>query len=124
MVILIHAGYVKGHKLVEEWSPNNVVNFILACRRQGGIPMFMTHFAGMRFKYDSSNAVLSKCWGGSGEEISRYFYKVPEKDVETIEEGTGDWRKLMLEYAPEKMPEAEKYGIYIKGFKLPKIIVK
>ena len=119
---MIKAGFVRGHKLVEEWNPERVKNFILACRRQGGIPMFVTHFAGMPFKFDSSRAVLSKCWGGSGPEISRYFYKVPEKDVELIEESTGDWRKLLSKYSPQSLPEAEKYGIYIKGFKLPRFI--
>ena len=122
---VVRAGLVKGHLGIEEWNPENVVKFILACRRQEGIPTFTTRFAGARFKFDSTNAVLAKCWGGKKEEISTYFYKVPEEDLKLIEESVGDWRKLLDKYGTEaQKSEAERYGIYLKGFKLPRIIVK
>ena len=119
--MVIKAGLIRGHGMVEEWKPEAVTDFILVCRRQKGIPTFTTQFAGKRFEFDSSNAVLVKCWGGDGPEISRYFYKVPKEDIEIIEESVGDWRKLLAKYSPESLPEAERYGIYIKGFKLPRI---
>mgnify|MGYP000353679636 CR=1 FL=1 len=95
----------------EEWNKENVVSFIMFCRSMEGIPHFVS----------GKPKVLARCWGGRGPEISRYFKNVPEEDFKLIKESFGDWRKLLKKYAPEKLYEAERYGIYIPGFKLPKI---
>ena len=106
---------------IEEWNKENVVSFIMFCRRMEGIPQFVSRFAGRKLTMGGKPAVLARCWGGRGPEFSRYFKNVPEEDFKLIEESVGDWRKLLEKYAPEKLYEAKKYGIYIPGFKLPKI---
>mgnify|MGYP000144318727 CR=1 FL=1 len=101
---------------LDSWK--NVTKFILACRRDEGIPMFKTRFAGQRF---IGNGVLAICWGGHDKVGSVLFTNVPKEDLELIEESIGDWRKLLRKYGtPEELEEAESYGIYLKGYKLPK----
>ncbi|HEX68392.1 MAG TPA: hypothetical protein ENG13_04940 [bacterium] len=101
-------------------SWRDVKKFILACRRDEGIPMFKTRFAGQRFW---GNGVLAVCWGGHDNVESKFFYGVPKEDLELIEESIGDWRKLLRKYGtPEELEEAESYGIYLKGYKLPRIV--
>jgi hypothetical protein len=111
------------HLPFEEWEPRKVVEWILACRKDEGIPMFKSRFAGVPFKIDKENAVMSICWAGHDGVGSIMFKNVPESDLKLIEEGVGDWRKLITKYGSSKeIEEAESYGIYIKGYKLPRII--
>ena len=67
--------------------------------------------------------VLMVCWGGH-DNVGAYFFKdVPPREVEELEENVGDWRNLLEKYGtPEEIREAESYGVYIKGFRLPKIV--
>ncbi len=104
------------------WNKKDVVKFILACRRDEGIPMFVTRFAGKPLKVDGKGIAIAKCWGGRGTIEGTYFFDIPKEDYEMLEENIGDWRKLLEKYGTsEQIREAESYGIYLKGFKLPKI---
>jgi len=118
----VKAGFVYGHMPIEDWK--NVADWIVACRKQGGLPLFQTHFAGFRWKIDNKNAVRAVCYAGEGEEMSRYFYNVPEEDIKMIEEKTGDWYYILQKYAPEKLEEAKKYPLILKGIHIPKVLVK
>jgi len=64
---------------VKEWNAENITKFILACRKQEGIPIFMTHYAGVHFKHNAENAALGKCFAGRGPEMTTWFKGVPEK---------------------------------------------
>ncbi len=105
------------------WNRENVVKAILECRRDEGIPVFKTKYAGKRFEIGGKPAVLMVCWGGH-DNVGAYFFKdVPPREVEELEENVGDWRNLLEKYGtPEEIREAESYGVYIKGFRLPKIV--
>ena len=106
-----------------KWTPNNIKKFILACRRDEGIPMFRSKYAGISLTVNNKPAVIAVCWAGRGEtENSELFTEVTKDDTELIERNTGDWRLLLNKYGTkDEIKEAEKYGIYIKGYRLPKI---
>jgi len=105
-------------EMIEEWKPEKVVDFILACRRDEGIPVFVTRFGKVRL-----GGVLAKCMFGHDGVKSRFFINVPAKEIENLEKSVGDWRVLINKYGkPREIEEAFKYGIHIKGFKLPKIV--
>ncbi|MHA1866363.1 MAG: hypothetical protein ACTSWZ_07645 [Candidatus Heimdallarchaeaceae archaeon] len=107
----------------EKWEPRKVVDWIIACRRDEGIPMFKTKFARLPFKVGGEPATMAICWSGHDGVPSVMFTHVPKNDLKLIEEGFGDWRKILTKYGTKRdIEEAEKYGIYIKGFKLPKIV--
>ena len=106
----------------EEWEPRKVVDWIVECRRDEGIPMFKTKFAGLHFKVDTEPAVMAICWGGHNGAPTVMFTNVPRNDLKLIEEGIGDWRRLILKYGTRlDIEEAERYGIYLKGSRLPRI---
>jgi len=121
---IIEAGLVEGHLPFEQWNKKNLVDWVLACRKQGGYPMFISRFAGKKWKFKGTNAVQGKCFAGEGPEISVYFVGVPDEDEKLINEGTQDWVKLMKKYAPDKLKEAEKYPLIIKSGRIPRVIVK
>ena len=71
----------------------------------------------------ANNIITHNCWAGRDGVGMAMFKNVKEEDIKLIEEGTGDWRKLIEKYGSrEDVEKAESYGIYIKGFKLPRII--
>jgi len=103
----------------EKWSPKNVVNWIVACRADKGIPIFKTRYAGVKFSVRNEPAVLGVCWGGEDTAPSILFTDVPEEDLKLIEEGIGDWKRLIEKYGTEKEKrEVFKYGVRLK--ELPK----
>jgi len=113
---------IRIHLLREKWSPRSVVKYIIACRRDEGVPMFFTKFAGIPFKIEDKPAVMVKCWAGFGRVESIVFTDVPHEEVLLIEERIGDWRMLLERFGtPEEKMEAYKYGIYIEGWRLPRI---
>lgn len=113
---------IESYPKYEEWEAKKVVNWILKCRKDEGIPMFKTKFAGLHFKVDSEPAVMAICWGGHDGVPSVIFTKVSKEDLEIIEEGIGDWRKILEKHGTKyDIEEAERYGIYLKGHKLPRI---
>jgi hypothetical protein len=91
-----------------EWTPKNVTDAIMSCRAQGGVPIFMTKYAGEPFESPGLRGkfVMFKCWGGTGPEISRLFYGVPEEDFRMMEERVGDWKWLQEKYGPKPEPVA------------------
>ncbi len=110
----------------KEWNRENVKNFIVACRKDEGIPMFKTRYAGGRIKVGDKNSVIGICWGGYNRfPNSVVFVNVPDEDIEFLERGTGDWLRLMERFDLKKeLKEAKRHGIRIKGFRLPKILRK
>lgn len=104
-----------------KWSREAVVDFIMRCRRDEGIPMFIPDMTGLELMYEGRPAVMAKCWAGRGTAPdSMVFVDVPREDVEFIRAGRSDWRRLLTRFAPEKMAEASRYGIYIHGYRIPR----
>ena len=105
----------------EKWTPSAVRDFILACRRDKGIPMFKTKYAGIPLKIDHSPVAIAICWAGEDFVDSKVFTDVPKEDLHLLEEGFGDWKRLLRKYGTEKeFEEANKYGIYIRSANLPR----
>ena len=111
------------HLPEKEWNKRDVIRYILGCRETEGLPIFKTKFAGLQLKADKGNAVLFICWGGrETEEPSVVFTNVPREDINFLEEGYSDWKRLLDKWAtPEEKAKAMSGGIYLKGWKLPKI---
>ena len=107
---------------VRKWSRESVVDFILECRRDEGLPMFVPDIGDVELTYKGKPAVLAKCWAGHGRAPdSVVFVDVPEEDVSFIKAGKSDWRRLLNRFAPEKMAEATRHGIYVHGYRIPRI---
>jgi len=105
----------------EKWTPSAVRDFILACRRDKGIPMFKTKYAGIPLEIDHSPVAIAICWAGEDFVDSKVFTDVPKEDLHLLEEGFGDWKRLLRKYGTEKeFEEANKYGIYIRSANLPR----
>ncbi|MBW2672721.1 MAG: hypothetical protein JRD89_04785 [Deltaproteobacteria bacterium] len=90
------------HGIRYKWEKDAVVDFILSCREQGGIPIFKTRFANVSLGVDGKPAVLAVCWGGMGPELSRVFTDVPSEIREEMEKRASDWLWLLERYAPQK----------------------
>jgi len=106
----------------ERWTPSAVRNFILECRRDLGIPMFKTKYANVPLTIDGKPVAIAICWAGEDFVDSRVFTDVPKEDIKLMEEGFGDWKRLLLKYGTEKdLEEAKRYGIYVRSWRLPKI---
>lgn len=114
---------IKLHLPRMKWNKDSVLSYIEACRKDKGLPIFKTKFAGIEFEIDRKPAVMAVCWAGNDLVGSVVFTDVPKEDIELLEEGVGDWRRLVKKYAPEKLSELEKYGIFIKGGRLPRFMV-
>jgi len=105
----------------EKWTPSAVRDFILACRRDKGIPMFKTKYAGIPLEIDHSPVAIAICWAGEDFVDSKVFTDVPKEDLHLLEEGFGDWKRILRKYGTEKeFEEANKYGIYIRSANLPR----
>jgi len=89
-----------------QWTPESVSNAIMSCRAQAGVPIFVTKYAGEPFEAPGLRGkfVMFKCWGGTGPEISRLFYEVPEEDFRLMESRVGDWKWLLEKYGPKPVP--------------------
>jgi len=112
---------VQIHLPKSKWTKDNVVNYILACRADEGLPIFKTRFGGLPLESDGKKAVMAICWGGHELVSSKAFVDVPEEDLKLIEESVSDWRKLIEKYGTEEeKKKALSGGIYIRGVKLPK----
>ena len=85
------------------WERERVKQWVESCRKQSGIPIFKTRFAGERFEFQGKPAVMGTCFGGTGPEISVQFIGVPEKVVEFIEAATGTWKRLPVLFEKEEV---------------------
>lgn len=102
------------HKPAVEWNKENLEKAIEGCRADGGIPMFLTGYAGEDLKIGNKKASLMKCWGGRNGFKSVLFYDVPEEDFKTMKERSGDWHFLAIKYFPEKYKDlVEKYPVIL-----------
>jgi len=90
------------HGARKKWSPEGVKEFILACRTKGGLPMFRTGFAGVRFREGS---VLAYCYAPREPVDSVVFTETPPEQILELERTVGDWRVLWSKFAPgEPLP--------------------
>lgn len=93
-----------GRKAVD-WN-RYVGDFIYQCRRDGGVPMFKTKYAGKRFEIGNKPAVLGICYGGRGmAKDSQWFKNIPEHELELVERETGEWRELAIRHLPWEKAE-------------------
>ncbi|MEM2187802.1 MAG: hypothetical protein QW692_01850 [Nitrososphaerota archaeon] len=79
------------------------------CIMSGGLPMFRTRYAGMRW---GENMVMATCYGEEEPPLSGgFFIEVPEEDIAKMEEATGDWRWIVEKYGDSELKAyvAEKY---------------
>lgn len=88
-----------------KWNKKDVVDFIVECRKDKGIPMFKVKFAGKKFEVNGKPAVLAICWAGFDRVKSRMFYDIPKEDYELIEKSKEDWKLLLEKYGTEKDKE-------------------
>jgi len=90
-----------------DWK-ENVADYIVACRTDGGIPMFRTRYGEQPLKTpDDKRVVLAVCWAGKGTMEGQFFVNVPEGDIETLERTVGNWKFLIEKYgSPEDVKAA------------------
>jgi hypothetical protein len=101
-----------------KYSREEILNYIVKCREDEGIPIFKTRFAGIRF-----DGVFATCWAGRNLVGSVFFEGVPEEDTRFMEEGVGDWRRMLEAWGtPEQKSKAYSKGIYIMGYRIPRFI--
>ncbi|MBA7503755.1 hypothetical protein ES706_02376 [subsurface metagenome] len=72
----------------------NVTDWIVACRVDGGLPLFKTRFAGERYP---EGHVLAVCWAGRGLIEGQWFNDVPREDIEMMESKHGEWKDILRE---------------------------
>jgi len=106
MIILETLGK-KAAKVALDWK-TNIADYIVACRQDGGIPIFKTRYAEEPLRTVSGErAVLALCWAGKGSIEGKWFVNVPEEDIERMERELGDWRFLIEEYGePDQIRKA------------------
>ena len=115
--------YVNGRRLYTpvrvhlpriKWTKENVVDYIVNCRKANGIPIFKTSFGGVDFELEGgAKAVLATCWGGK-DGGSFLFVDVPKDEFEELKKRTGDWKYLINKYAPGKIVELMKYPVILE----------
>ena len=105
--------YIKEHTRVVEWNPENVMKLIEGCRGTFGIPHFMTGYAGIDFEFAGKKAVLFKCVGGTGEEMTTLIVGVPNNVFSEMKERSGDWHFLAIRFDPLKYEELVKLPVIL-----------
>jgi len=102
---------------ITKWDRDTVMGFIEACRRDKGIPIFKTRFAGVPIWSTDHKNVLAVCWGGEGNAPdSVIFTDVPEEDFYDLERRIGDWRYLTMKYAGmKKLKELLEIPVRVYG---------
>ena len=105
----------------EKWTPDAVKEYILECRKDKGIPIFKTKYAGVHLSIGNSPATIAMCWAGEDVVGSKIFTDIPKEDLHLLEEGFGDWKRLLMKYGTARdLEEAKRYGIYVKSWSLPR----
>jgi len=105
--------HVKENANIVEWTPENVMKLIEGCRETFGIPHFMTGYAGMDFEFGGKKAVLFKCVGGAGKEMTSLVVGVPNDVFSEMKERSGDWHFLAIRYNPVKYEELVKLPVIL-----------
>lgn len=100
-------------KPVVEWNKENLEKAIEGCRADGGIPMFLTTYAGEDLTIGGKPASLMKCWGGRGNFSHVMFVDVPKDDFKVMKERSGDWHFLAVKYFPEKYKKLLNYPVIL-----------
>jgi len=106
-----------------EWKPEKVVKYIEFCKKDMGVPIFLTRYAGMPFEEEGKPAIMAKCLGGFDTVGSVYFVSVPKKVWEEVDRLKRDWEHLLLKYAPkklEKLKVVKPHGVWT--FKLAELL--
>jgi len=81
----------------------HVADWIVECRKDGGLPLFRTRYGGERF----DDLVLGVCWAGRGRVEGEWFRNIPKEDLELMETKMGEWKDLVEKYGtPEQVAEA------------------
>jgi len=96
-----------------EWNKENLEKAIEGCRADGGIPMFVTGYAGEDLKIGGKPAALMKCWGGRDGFKSVLFKEVPEEEFKQLKERSGDWHFISVKYFPEKYEQLVKLPVIL-----------
>jgi len=91
-----------------EWKPEKVVRYIEMCKKDMGVPIFLTRYAGVPFEEEGKPAIMAKCLGGFDTVGSVYFVNVPKEVWEEVDKIRRDWEHLLLKYAPKKLEELRK----------------
>ncbi|MBA7696540.1 hypothetical protein ES703_105190 [subsurface metagenome] len=85
----------------------NVADWITSCLEAGGLPMFRTRYAGLRWDGDR---VLVVCYAKADEVPGGFLEDVPRGDLELMERGVGDFRPLLEKYGtPSQRAVLTKY---------------
>jgi len=90
----------------------NIVELIERCRISEGIPILKTEYGRIPFEVNGEKVALYSCWGGYNTG-SWVITKIPNEDYEMLKERFGDWRWIVIKYAPEK---------YVRLVRLPVVI--
>ena len=108
-----------------KWSPEKEIEMGLLCRRQEGYPMYIASYADMPLRVNGKPSFFTKCFGGRGPEMKITFTDVPESEIADIRENIRDWERRLKRFGtPEQIAEDKKYGIYLAGHRIPRILIK
>jgi len=95
-------------KAIDIWLPERVKNFIVACRRNEGLPVFRTRVLGKKVK----DYVFGMCWGAEEKVPSKVFMILPEEKVDYLKEDDDDWKRLLKRWGfTKELEECEWYDI-------------
>ena len=78
------------------WDKKKELYYILACRLEGGVPIFKTRYGGIRFP---DHSMLAICWGGADMIPTVAFENVPDEELEKHEKEIGEWKSILFENA-------------------------
>ena len=85
----------------------NVAGWITSCLNVGGLPMFRTRYAGLRWDGDR---VLVVCYAKANEVPGGFLEDVPREDLGMMERGVGDFRPILDKYGtPSQRAVLAKY---------------
>ena len=101
------------HRPMVEWNKENLEKAIEGCRADGGIPMFLTGYAGEDLQVGGKPASLMKCWGGKNGFTSVLLTDVPKEDFEEMKKRSGDWHFLSVKYFPEKYKKLLEFPVVL-----------
>ena len=94
------------HLPAEKFRYSKLLEFVIRCRENRGIPLFRTRYASVPIYHKDKRAIYVVCWGASDKVRSTAFYDVPEEVVSTMESMKGEWKWILAEsLIPEEVKE-------------------